>query len=335
MLASYMSEKENSMSGSENLTTQQRKNNRTRNILILMLIGATSIFIRLLYSYEFEKSALLYVGIPFFVAVFLLSILKKPQLTTLGSHYIYVSKWSLIVMLGTSIILFEGFVCVVFFMPIYFFILFLMYLFQIMVHRLHDKKKTTLHAHLLPVLIALSAFEGAVPTFNFQRDYSVTRELIIDASTEQIKAQLIKPMMLDVERNWLLNLFPMPTDIDAQSLSTGDVHTINFVYHRWFIANTHSGAMTLELTEVSDDYIKTTFLKDVSYISNYLDLKGTEIHFVKYDNQHTKVLLTIHYTRFLDPSWYFGPLQEYAIGQTAELLLSELFIPDTFNNDLN
>ena len=40
-------------------------------------------------------------------------------------------------------------------------------------------------------------------------------------------------------------------------------------------------------------------------------------------------MLTIYYHRFLDPAWYFGPIQEYAIGQTADMLLSELFIPET------
>jgi hypothetical protein len=320
------------MSESEKLGSEPSISSRKRNILIFVLIGVTSIFIRLLYSYEFETSALLYVGIPFFVAIALLAILKKPQHDTLGSYYVYASKWSFIVMLGTSIILFEGFVCVVIFMPIYFFILFLMYLFHTMVQRLHEKKKNTLHAHTLPVLIVVSALEGVVPSFEFDREYSVSRDILIDAPAEAIQAQLKQPMELDVDRNWLLSLFPMPTDIEAGSLSSGDVHNIKFVYHRWFVTNTHSGAMSLELTEVSEDYIKTTFLEDTSYISNYMDLKGTEIRFEERDNEQTKVTLTIHYTRFLDPVWYFGPLQEYAIGKTAELLLSELFVPNSIQD---
>lgn len=320
------------MAESKKLDAEISASNRKRNILIFMLIGVTSILIRLIYSYEFETSALLYVGIPFFVAIALLSILKKPQSDTLGSYYIYASKWSLIVMLGTSVILFEGFVCVVFFMPIYFFILFLMYLFQIMVYRMHEKKKNTFHVHILPILIVVGSLEGVVPKFDFDRDYSVSREIVIDAPVEAIQAQLKKPMELNVDRNWLLSLFPMPTDIKAGSLSSGDVHNINFVYHRWFVTNTHSGAMSLELTEVSEDYIKTTFLKDTSYISNYMDLKGTEIRFEKQNSEQTKITLTIHYTRFLDPVWYFGPLQEYAIGKTAEFLLSELFVPDSIED---
>ncbi|MEM0909613.1 MAG: hypothetical protein AAGJ37_01485 [Pseudomonadota bacterium] len=310
------------------LNSHKTMSNRKRNILLLILIALTSILIRLLYSYNFEKSALLYVGIPFFVAVSLLYIVRKPESKSLGAFYLYLSLWSFIVMLGTSVVLFEGFVCVAMFMPIYYFILLLMYLFHLMVHKLQERKKSTLHIHILPVLIVVSAFEGVIPALNFERDYAVTEQIVIDASIEEIQDKLKQPMELMVDRHWLLRLFPMPINIQAESLSEGDVHYIHFVYHRWFVTNTHSGRMSLELTEVSNDYIRTTFLEDTSYISKYLKLKGTEIQFVKLGDAQTQVALKIHYHRFLDPVWYFGPIQEYAIGQTAAFLLSELFIPE-------
>ncbi|MDC0603639.1 hypothetical protein OAP14_11595 [Aliiglaciecola sp.] len=304
-------------------------NNRKRNISILLIIGAASLIIRLLISYEFDRSALLYVGVPFLVAVALLYVVEKPAKPGLTGYYGYLVLWSLIVMLGTSIVLFEGFVCVVMFMPIYFGILLLMYLFQVAIQKLESNNKGTHYVQVLPVLLFLSAFEGVVPSMTFEREYSVTRELLVDASIQNIQQQLAQPMELQVERNWLLSLFPMPTNIDAGTLSSGDVHQIDFVYHRWFVTNTHKGHMKLELTDVQPNYIRTTFLEDTSYIGNYLNLKGTEIGFETLDNGKTKIVLTIHYHRFLDPAWYFGPIQEYAIGHTAELLLAELFVPKT------
>lgn len=204
-----------------------QNSNRLRNVVILITIGIASLTIRALISYDFDQSALLYVGIPFLVAVTLLWVVKKPSQPSLTKYYLYLIGWSLIVMLGTSIILFEGFVCVVMFMPIYFGILLLMYLFQL------------------------------------------------------------------------------------------------------FVQYLHKGQMKLELTQVQNDYIRTTFMEDSSYIGNYLKLKGTEISFLKTRSGKSKVQLTIHYHRFLDPAWYFGPIQEYAIGQTALLLLNELFVPAT------
>lgn len=302
---------------------------RRRNILILLLIGVCSLLIRALMSYNFDRTALLYVGVPFFVSVALLYIVKKPEKPSLNRYYGHLVLWSLIVMLGTSVVLFEGFVCVIMFMPIYFGILFLMYLFQLLSFYLKSRNKGSHYAHILPVVIFLSAFEGVVPSASFEREYSISKNIVISATPEEIKNKLIEPMHLNIERNWLLSLFPMPNNIDAGTLSAGDVHNIDFTYHRWFVTNTHKGHMKLELTQVEDDYIRTTFLEDTSYISNYLKLKGTEIRFIKVDNENTKVMLTIYYYRFLDPAWYFGPLQKYAIGQTADMLLSELFIPET------
>lgn len=114
-----------------------QNSNRLRNVVILITIGIASLTIRALISYDFDQSALLYVGIPFLVAVTLLWVVKKPSQPSLTKYYLYLIGWSLIVMLGTSIILFEGFVCVVMFMPIYFGILLLMYLFQLFVQYLH------------------------------------------------------------------------------------------------------------------------------------------------------------------------------------------------------
>jgi len=241
---------------------------RRRNILILLVIGTASLLIRLLMSYEFDRTALLYVGIPFLVALALLFVVEKPEKPSLHRYYGHIVMWSLIVMLGTSIVLFEGFICVLMFMPIYFAIILLMYLFQLLGQYLNH-----------------------------------------------------------VDKSKHYGLFPMPTRIDAETLVAGDKHTIDFIYHRWFVTNTHKGNMTLEISEVQPEYIRTTFLEDTSYIGNYLRLKGTEIKFTPALEGGTKVSLTIHYHRFLDPAWYFGPLQEYAIGQTASLLLNELFIP--------
>jgi hypothetical protein len=324
----HRSTDEPNKSRNANLTNYQNSNRR-RNVLILLVIGASSLIIRALISYEFDQSALLYVGVPFLVAVALLWVIKKPSQPSLTKYYLYLVGWSLVVMLGTSIVLFEGFVCVVMFMPIYFGILSLMYLFQLFVQYLHRRDKGTHYAHVFPLLIVISSFEGVVPLLEFEREYSVTKEVVIDASISQIQHQLAQPMQLDVKRNWLLSLFPMPTNIDAGTLSEGDVHNIDFVYHRWFVTNTHEGKMKLELTQVQDDYIRTTFVQDSSYIGNYLKLKGTEISFIPTLDGKSKVRLTIHYHRFLDPAWYFGPIQEYAIGQTASLLLDELFVPAT------
>ena len=231
-------------------------------------------------------------------------------------------------MLGSSIILFEGFLCVVMFMPIYFSIVFLMFLLEALKRYQQRKNQGKIYAQILPALILLSAFEGVVPELSFDREYEVTSSKIVSANIADIKQQLKQPIVLDKSRHWLLTLFPMPYNIDAETLAAGDVHTINFRYHRWFVTNTHQGSMKLEISEVTDNYIRTRFIEDTSYIANYLKLYGTEIILEPIDKHNTKVTLKIKYQRLLDPVWYFGPLQEYAIGKSAQFLLDEVITPN-------
>ena len=110
-------------------------------------------------------------------------------------------------------------------------------------------------------------------------------------------------------------LFPMPYDIAANSLKVGDVHKVDFRYYRWFVTNVHEGSMQLVLSEVNDNYIRARFVSDTSYIANYIQLRGSEIVLEPLTTGKTKVTIRIQYHRFLDPVWYFGPLQEYAIGE--------------------
>ena len=100
---------------------------RNRNILLLVIIGVVSLLIRLLMEYNFDRSALLYVGIPFLIAITLLFIERPEPPHNWKRRYVNIIILSLVIMLGSSIILFEGFVCVLMFMPIYFFIILLMF----------------------------------------------------------------------------------------------------------------------------------------------------------------------------------------------------------------
>lgn len=300
---------------------------RNRNILVLIIIGVSSLLIRLLMQYNFDRSALLYVGVPFLIAITLLFVERPDPVHNWKRRYVNITIHSLIIMLGSSIILFEGFLCVVMFMPIYFFIVFLMFLLEAFKRQGYKKNQGKSYAQILPVLILLSAFEGVVPELSFDREYEVTSTKIVSANITDIKQQLKQPIKLDKSRHWLLTLFPMPYNIDAETLVAGDVHTINFRYYRWFITNTHQGSMKLEISEVKDKYIRTRFIEDTSYISNYLKLYGTEILLEPIDNHNTKVTLKINYQRLLDPVWYFGPLQEYAVGKSAQFLLDEVITP--------
>lgn len=287
------------------------------------MIALASLAIRALAHYRFHESALLYVGIPFVIALVLI-LVRPVDETSWKKRYVTRLIDAFIIMFGSSVVLFEGFVCVTMFIPIYLFVMLLMFLFETLKQRAKRNAQGTLSIHVLPVLILFSAFEGISPVISFDRNESVSVTRIVQASVAEIKHNLQQPMDLQTKRPWFLRLFPMPYKIDAGSLGAGDVHEIHFRYYRWFVTNVHEGTMLLEISEVDDDRIKTTFLKDSSYISNYLRIKSTEIILDALSQDQTRVTLRIDYERTLDPYWYFSPVSRYGVSKTADFLITEV-----------
>ena len=279
-------------------------------------------------QYHFDTTALLYVGIPFLTSLILIAIRDPAENTSLKRRYLNRLIDAFIIMLGSSVLLFEGFICVAMFMPIYLFVILIMFIIDTIRQRKKDRNRSQHGMHILPFLILLSAFEGVSTNLSFNRNESVTVSRVVQSNITEIKQNLIQPMDLQKSRPWFLQLFVMPDYIKAGSLAAGDVHEIHFKYYRWFFTNLNTGRMLLEISEVGADRIKTTFLEDSSYIGHYVKLKGTEIQLDQLDDHNTRVTLTIHFQRKLDPYWYFAPMERYAIRKTAEFLITEVIARD-------
>jgi hypothetical protein len=185
-------------------------------------------------------------------------------------------------------------------------------------------QENDLKVYLLPYLFLLISVEGISPDLSFPRENIVRVSQTINATPLGIQQNLQRPINLDVSRHWFLTIFPMPYQVEAESLESGDIHTIDYRYHKWFFTNTHEGTLTLLIEEVSAHRIKTRILKDTSYLSSYMKLKGTEIVLTPRMNGTTEVTLLVFYDRQLDPAWYFQPLQEYGVTKMAEFLIQEL-----------
>ncbi|MGD8785758.1 MAG: hypothetical protein PVG75_15035 [Thioalkalispiraceae bacterium] len=300
---------------------------RKRLVFLLVMIALASLAVRALIGYRFHESALLYVGLPFAIALILI-LLRPVGEVSWKRRYLIRLMDAFIIMFGSSVVLFEGFVCVAMFIPIYLLIMLLMFTFEWFAQRAKQKGRKNLSVHLLPVLVLFSSMEGITPQTSFKRDESVSVTRLVPVSIAEIKHNLQQPMDLQTSRPWFLHLFPMPYAIEAGSLKPGDIHQIHFRYYRWFVTNLHEGKMLLEISAVEDERIKTTFLEDSSYFSNYLQLKGTEITLEEVAPGQTRVTLRIDYRRTLDPYWYFAPVSRYGVSKTAEFLITEVLSHD-------
>ncbi len=291
---------------------------------LLLLIAMASIGIRLLTRYDFDNTELLYIGVPFLFSLAIAALRPARSRDRWWHGYRDHALSAMIVFLSSSIVLFEGFICMLFFMPIYFLIVSIVFLFAW--HDQRHQRGATRFVSVLPLLILVTALEGTTDTFSFDRQSHVVVTKVADMSRAEIVGNLTLPFNLQRDRGWLLSVFPMPYHIAAGSLEVGDVHRVYTRYHRWFTTNTHEGELHLEIVDVAPNHITTRFIHDTTFFASYLTARSTEISLTPISSTQTEITLRINYERKLDPAWYFHPLQQLAVTQMAEFLNDEVMI---------
>lgn len=294
-------------------------------VYLVFLVGIGTLSVRALLDSSFANSALLYVATPFLISFLLFQFVPKPESTGSLRRYLAHLRDATIIMLATSAFLFEGFICVLFFMPIYYLGVTIGFLFSAFSEKKHPSDKNRLRASFIPLIVAVMALEGTAPSTSFERRNQVTRTVIMDADVATLQSNMALPVELPEERDWFLSIFPLPVDVQAGSLEAGDVHLLRFIYKRWFFTNIKEGEFHLRIDSVSDTEVVTSVVENTSYLAAYLNLRGTRVTFKEMPDGRTEVSLTIEYDRMLDPAWYFGPMQRYAVERSGDYFIDAVF----------
>ena len=291
----------------------------------LLLIGVASVGFRLLAGVELESSALLYTGGPYLLALAITVVLPAKSNQRWWHWYREAVLKSLIVLLASSIVLFEGFICVALVIPIFLLIVSIVLACHWIIVATEARRNKKL-VSILPLLILVSSFEGTTEMTSMERNTSATATRIANLTPDQVKRNLARPIDLNKKRNWLLSIFPMPYRIEAESLNPGDIHYMYTRYHRWFVTNTHEGEQRLQILDVTPTEVHTRIIHDTTFFSTYLTQIGSEISLNEIAPGQTEITLRLDYRRNLDPAWYFHPLQKYAMRQMAGFFIDEVMI---------
>ena len=292
---------------------------------ILLLIGIGSVAVHLLVRHDLDSSALLYVGLPYLGALAIV-IVRPPKSRERWWHaYRDFTLTSLIVLLASSVVLFEGFVCVLLFLPIYFLVATMAFFGTWWSNRNQGRGGKTL-GMLLPAVVLSSSFEGSTETLSAERIAQAEASRIVELPPEQIMGNLLLPIELDTDRSWLLSIFPMPYRVDAESLEEGAIHRMHTRYHRWFVTNTHEGEVHLEIVHFEPDRLLTRVVHDSSFFATYLTQLGSELTLTRTALNRTEVRLRLKYRRNLDPAWYFHPVQQFAMREMAAFFIDEVLV---------
>ena len=296
---------------------------RYRGPLILLIVGAATLTIRALLDSRFANSTLLYLVVPFIISIALFGLTKPSGRSGLGWQYLNHLRTATIVFLATSALLFEGFLCVLMFMPIYYVAVSVGYLFRWMFDRDGSTRNLSLS---IPAVVAILAAEGLTPATTPSRDQTATWSTIADADVATLQANMARPIVFPPRGRQFFSMFPLPDQVHSGSLAAGDVHRLRFTYKKWFLTNYSQGWLHLRIDEVTPRHIRTKVIGNDAYLSHYMEIDGTDVWFDPLPDGRTRVTLTIRYRRLLDPAWYFAPMQQLAVEQSARYLVQSIIL---------
>jgi len=294
-------------------------------IRYILILGVVTLLTRLVLDSRFATTSFFYCLTPYLIGVILYVFVPQPKgwstAKRVGRHLLA----TVIVMLASSALLFEGFICVIMAAPIYIFFA-LLAIFATPNKQDPDrfKQSDVFRMSIVPLAVIIISVEGLNESTSFPREESITRTHILNLTQEQIHANLARPVHLEEGRSKFLSLFPLPERIDAPAFAQGETHTAFFTYRRWGFTNVHRGETRIQMKTVQPFLVETEVTKNTSYFSHYMTIHGTKIEIQPLANGITRVDLTISYRRTLDPAWYFGPLQRRAIGESADYLLKNI-----------
>ncbi len=100
---------------------KRTKKRLQRFLGVISIIGATLLTIRFLISFHLDSTAILYILIPNLIAWIIYYYIPAEAPQKWYKRYFYNVGYSLALMFGVSLILMEGYICVIMFLPIYLF----------------------------------------------------------------------------------------------------------------------------------------------------------------------------------------------------------------------
>ncbi len=286
---------------------------------LVLAIGC--IYYSFLLDTKFNNTAALYIGLPLILALGL-SLTPKTQ-SVMGA----IMKGITIALILSAIIFREGYICILFAAPIFYFVGGIIGLIVEWFIKRKDKNSTLRAPAFIVSLVALFSLEGVFDLLTLPRYNQISVSKIINANADDVLQKLNSTPHFSQHKPLFLKIFPYPAHIEGEGLDVGSQRVVNFIAYKQIWWNKVEGSLVLRVAQNDSQHIKFDILKDSSYLSHYLKWQNSEVWLDPIDSTHTKVTWTLAYERILDPAWYFGPMQKYAVKLAAKELIDNVATP--------
>jgi hypothetical protein len=250
------------------------------------------------------NSAVLFVGLP--TALALALTLARPARSVHGLTFRVIS----IGLLLASVLLHEGAICLIVAAPLVYAV------GHCLAAVIQSDRRRASAFVLVPVALVLS-LEGVQPDWRISPVQTVTATRTVAVGPAEVARRVAAGPRVDTTpRPGLVALLPLP----AHAGGSGD----HWFFH--FDGDSHGpgGELVTEVTDRGPSGLGFRPVSDTSVVARWLDWRGARLAWHGTASGDTEVTLTMTFTRGLDPSWYFGPIEQLLVRAAAGYLLDSM-----------
>ncbi|SCG70413.1 hypothetical protein [Micromonospora zamorensis] len=255
-------------------------------------------------------SAVLFVALPVLLAA---GLALTPRRTAHGQVFAATT----VTLLLAAVALHEGAVCVILAAPLVYGVA---HGTTALIRALREANRP--YAIIAVPLLLLPGLEGSgiAPRVDPEQTVEVVR--VVGLPVERVAERLATGPRPTAVRSAPLRLLAVPTpgQVSGDGLEVGDRWM--FGYHG--SAHGPGGHLLAEVETVAPGRVGFRFVEDSSITARWFTWQHAELTWRALDPGHTEVQVRVDYTRGLDPSWYFGPVQQVLLGAGMRHLLDML-----------
>jgi hypothetical protein len=292
--------------------------------LAAMMIAVTisTLAYKLIFSHGLQQSSALFIGIPALIAVIVVFSVSPRSAQGVACKAVTVCLLMSMIFLG------EGMICVIMSAPLFYAVA--VAIASAVTWHLDNHESATLRscAMLLPV-VAMS-LEGVTAVTSFNRHERVAVSRVVHSSSDEVARAVVAYPRFDRPLPRFLNIgFPTPiaTNIDLTTAPPRWVITFRGGEMRLDGVEPRVGTLVLELVQSGPGFARWRAISDTSHMTHYLGWREMSLHWEPAGTDRTRVTCSVAYSRDLDPAWYFGPWQRYAMRLAADYLIDTVATP--------
>jgi hypothetical protein len=254
-------------------------------------------------------SALLFVGLPALLAV---ALVLAPGRTTHGRVF----QLTTVGLLLVAVALHEGAICVILAAPLVYAVA---HATTALVRWLSG---APMRYAMLPVPLILLSAEGVTTDLRVDPEQSVTVTRVVSLTPDQVRQRLSRGPRPTTIRSVPLRLLAVPTPdrITGDGLARGD----RWMFHYPGSSHGSGGHTVTEVVAVAPGRVEFGVVTDSAITARWLVWDRAAVAWRAAGDNRTEVRLTLAYHRRLDPSWYFGPVQQGLMHEGAGYMLDAL-----------